>query len=85
MEGEGAAKITDVIFNTATVTKVTEDVPQDGSTILEFERMAVEIQELQTEIELLEQKEEVFKNEKSFLTTYAGHISKAQTVKVGVV
>ena len=85
MEGEGAAKITDVIFNTAEVTKVTENVPQDGSTILEFERMAVEMQELQTEIKLLQQKEEVFKKEKSFLTTYAGHISKAQTVKVGVV
>eukprot|EP00731_Ephydatia_muelleri_P007217 Em0003g1465a len=81
VEGEGAAKITDVIFNTAEVTKVIEDIPQDGSTKMEFEKMTAEIQELQKEMKLLQLKEEVFQNEKSFLRTYAGHISKAQTLK----
>ena len=85
VEGEGAAKITDVIFNTAEVTKVIEDISQDGSTKMEFEKMTAEIQELQKEMKLLQLKEEVFQNEKSFLRTYAGHISKAQTLKVGCV
>ena len=85
VEGEGAAKIIDVTFNTAEVTKVMDDAPQDGSTKMEFERMTTEAQEMQKEMKLLQIREEVLQNEKSFLKTYANHISKAQTLKVGVV
>ena len=57
-----------------------DNAPQDGST-----KMTTEAQEMQKEMKLLQIREEVLQNEKSFLKTYANHISKAQTLKVGVV
>ena len=84
MEGEGAAKITDVIYNTGTVTKVSDEVPQDGSSKMEYERMVAEIRERQKEMGYLKLKEEVLENEKSLLTTYASHVCRVQSAKVGL-
>ena len=80
VEGEGAAKITDVIYNTATVTN---EVPQDGSSKMEYERMVAEIRERQKEMGYLALKEEVLRNEKSLLTLYASHVCRVQSAKVG--
>ena len=83
VEGEGAAKITDVIYNTATVTKVSDEVLQDGSSKMEYERMVAEIRERQKEMGYLALKEEVLRNEKSLLTLYASHVCRVQSAKVG--
>ena len=80
VEGEGAAKITDVIYNTATVTN---EIPQDGSSKMEYERMVAEIRERQKEMGYLLLKEEVLRNEKSLLTLYASHVCRVQSAKVG--
>ena len=77
MEGEGAAKITDVIFNTAMVTKETSDPQEEGS-------MVEEIGERQKELRHLQLKEEVLKREKELLAMLASHACKVQAVKVGV-
>ena len=84
MEGEGAARITDVIFNTATVTKETSDPQEEGTSKREHEKMVEEIRERQKELKHLQLKEEVLKKEKELLSTLASHASKVQSVKVGV-
>ena len=82
VEGEGKAKITDVIFNASTVTKGGPQ-EEDGSSKREHEKMVEEIIERQKELKHLQLKEEVLKKEKELLSTLASHASKVQSVKVG--
>ena len=84
MEGEGAAKITDVIFNTAMVTKETSDPQEEGSSKREHQKMVEEIGERQKELRHLQLKEEVLKREKELLAMLASHACKVQAVKVGM-
>ena len=84
MEGEGAAKITDVIFNTAMVTKETSDPQEEGSSKREHQKMVEEIGERQKELRHLQLKEEVLKREKELLAILASHACKVQAVKEGV-
>ena len=84
MEGEGKAKITDVIFNASTVTKETSEPQEDGSSKREHEKMVEEIGERQKELKHLQLKEEVLKKEKELLSTLASHASKVHTVKVSM-
>ena len=84
VEGEGAARITDVIFNTSTVTKETIDPQEEGTSKREHEKMVEEIGERQKELRHLQLKEEVLKKEKELLSTLASHASKVQSVKVGI-
>ena len=84
VEGEGAARITDVIFNTSTVTKETVDPQEEGTCKREHEKMVEEIGERQKELRHLQLKEEVLKKEKELLSTLASHASQVQSVKVGI-
>ncbi|KAL5491212.1 hypothetical protein EMCRGX_G016458 [Ephydatia muelleri] len=81
VEGEGKAKITDVIFNASTVTKEISGPQEDGSSKREHEKMVEEIGERQKELKHLQLKEEVLKKEKELLSTLASHASKVHTVK----
>ncbi|KAL5491215.1 hypothetical protein EMCRGX_G016461, partial [Ephydatia muelleri] len=81
VEGEGKAKITDVIFNASTITKETSGPQEDGSSKREHEKMVEEIGERQKELKHLQLKEEVLKKEKELLSTLASHTSKVHTVK----
>ena len=83
MEGEGKARITDVIFDASTVTKETSGPQEDGSSKREHEKMVEEIGERQKELKHLQLKEEVLKKEKELLSTLASHASKVHSVKVG--
>ena len=84
VEGEGAARITDVIFNTSMVTKETSDPQEEGTSKREHEKMVEEIRERQKELRHLQLKEEVLKKEKELLSTLASHASQVQSVKVGI-
>ena len=84
VEGEGKAKITEIIFNASTVTKETSgSQEEDGSSKREHEKMVEEIRERQKELKHLQLKEEVLKKEKELLSTLASHASQVQSVKVG--